>query len=379
MARTRSTSLARTAAACALSFGLIAASASAASAETYEVQPGETLSEIARDLGVSIDELMEANGITDPDRVRSGQTLQVPGSGPTTYTVQRGDTLFSISQELGMSFAALAELNGIDDPNRIVEGQVLTTAGGSSPAPAAAPKAVPAASEPAAATGAVTHQYSSDADGRAKHTVVAGENVTSIARTHNMSKSRLIELNALANPNQLKAGDVLLLPNWVANKAHVDVPSAADVKAAYPDMPATILRDPARRALVPSFEKWAAANNLPVDLVMAVAWQESGWRADAVSTSGAYGIGQIMPDTEKWLAKDVIGDKSLKAKNPHQNIRMSARYLRWLIEYLGTTDLALAGYYQGPGATIRDEWADTTNGYVASVKAHQRFFVPAGS
>ena len=378
MASTWFTSVTRSIAAGTLAFTAIGFSAGAASAETYEVQPGETLSEIARDHGVSIDDLMEANGITNPDRVRSGQVLEIPGSGPSSYTVQRGDTLFSISQQLGMSFAELAELNGIADPNRIVEGQVLVTSG-PAPAPAATPTPAPAAAAPAAPQANHTPQFASDADGRATHTVSAGENVTAIARMYNMSKGRLIELNAFVDPGKIKAGDVLLLPNWVANKSVADVPDAATIEAAYPKMPATILRDPARRALVPTFEKWAAENNLPVDLVMAVAWQESGWRADAVSSSGAYGVGQIMPDTEKWLAKDVIGDKSLKAKNPHQNIRMSARYLRWLTDYLGTTDLALAGYYQGPGATIRDEWADSTEGYVASVKAHRQFFVRVGS
>lgn len=372
MASTWFKSVVRAVAIGALTVSTLAVTASAASAETYEVSPGETLSEIARDLGISIDQLMEANGITDPDRVRSGQVLKVPSS---TYTVELGDTLFSISQDLGMSFARLAEINDIVDPNRIVEGQVLQTRSSDDDAPAAttpepAPKAEQANPAPQA----------DGADGRAKHVVVSGESLTSIARQYSVNKARLIEINGLSNADKLAAGDVLILPNWVANKAavqSVNAPGAESVKAAYPNMPATILRDPARRALIPTFEKWAKENNLPVELVMAVAWQESNWRANAVSSAGAYGIGQIMPDTEKWLVKDVIGDKSLKAKNPHQNIQMSATYLRWLTDYLGTTDLALAGYYQGPGATIREEWADTTDGYVASVKAHRQLFAPA--
>ena len=395
MASTWFTSVTRTVATGTIVVSALGLTPYVAGAETYEVKPGETLSEIARDHGVSTQELMGANGLTNPDRVRSGQVLEVPSS---TYTVRSGDTLFSISQELGIHFVELAEYNGINNPNRIVVGQVLMTS------PASSEQIAAAQTQPQPANTKPVHQLARDADGRAMHTVVAGETITSIARSYNMSKSRLIQLNALGTGNQLAAGDVLLLPNWIVNKpaaaeskpaaqsnsagqskpvsTKVDTsnaPSAAAVEAAYPNMPPSILRDPARRALVPTFEKWANENNLPVQLVMAVAWQESNWRADAVSSAGAFGIGQIMPETEKWLVKDVIGDKSLNARNPHQNIQMSARYLRWLEDYLGTTDLALAGYFQGPGATIRDEWADATDGYVASVKAHRKLFVPAGS
>lgn len=406
MASTWFKSATRAVATSAMVVSALGLTATVAGAETHEVKPGETLSEIARDFGVSTEELMEANGITDPDRVRSGQILEVPSS---TYTVRQGDTLFSISQKLGIHYVELAEYNGINNPNRIVVGQVLMT----SPSTL---EQVEQAQESAQAQPASkpVHQLAIDADGRATHTVVAGETITSIARQHNMSKSRLIQLNALGTGNQLAAGDVLLLPNWIVNKPAAaknsgasntatsapnnstpnssstpnnrvsikidtsNAPSAAAVLEAYPNMPPSIVGDPARRALIPTFEKWANENNLPVELVMAVAWQESNWRAGAISSAGAFGIGQIMPATEKWLVKDVIGDKSLKAEDPHQNIQMSARYLRWLHEYLGTTDLALAGYFQGPGATIRDEWADATDGYVTSVKAHRKLFVPAG-
>ena len=50
--------------------------------ETYTVQPGDTLSEIAgRYSGISWREIWEANRdqITDPDRIYPGQTLRIPG------------------------------------------------------------------------------------------------------------------------------------------------------------------------------------------------------------------------------------------------------------------------------------------------------------
>lgn len=43
-----------------------------------------------------------------------------------TYEIQSGDSLFSIAQRFGVSVAEILELNGIDDPDRIEAGQVLT-------------------------------------------------------------------------------------------------------------------------------------------------------------------------------------------------------------------------------------------------------------
>ena len=47
----------------------------AASGGSYVVQSGDTLSGIAAELGTSVDRLMAANGLTDPDMVYAGQTL----------------------------------------------------------------------------------------------------------------------------------------------------------------------------------------------------------------------------------------------------------------------------------------------------------------
>ncbi|MBA2512171.1 MAG: septal ring lytic transglycosylase RlpA family protein [Rubrobacteraceae bacterium] len=47
----------------------------AASGGSYEVQSGDTLTGIAGELGTSVDDLMAANGLTDPDMVYAGQTL----------------------------------------------------------------------------------------------------------------------------------------------------------------------------------------------------------------------------------------------------------------------------------------------------------------
>jgi len=48
------------------------------------VQPGETLSGIARQYGVSVDALMAANDITDPHLIKIGQEIIIPGPASAT-------------------------------------------------------------------------------------------------------------------------------------------------------------------------------------------------------------------------------------------------------------------------------------------------------
>lgn len=44
----------------------------------YVVQSGDTLSKIAQRFGVAIEDLMAINGITNPDHIEAGQTLEIP-------------------------------------------------------------------------------------------------------------------------------------------------------------------------------------------------------------------------------------------------------------------------------------------------------------
>ena len=112
----------------------------AASAGTYTVQWGDTLGGIARHLGVSVPQLAAANHLTDPNRIRAGQVLNVPSAGapapapvatPAVASVRvgRGDTLGSIARRYGTTVTAIAKANGIADVNRVREGAVLRLPG----------------------------------------------------------------------------------------------------------------------------------------------------------------------------------------------------------------------------------------------------------
>lgn len=78
-------------------------------------------------------------------------------------------------------------------------------------------------------------------------------------------------------------------------------------------------------------------------LVMAVIDVESGFNAGAVSTAGAQGMMQIMPETGRDLDLENPFD-------PKENIDAGIRYLKYLLDTFPDRRLAVAAYNAGPGA-----------------------------
>lgn len=115
-----------------------------------------------------------------------------------------------------------------------------------------------------------------------------------------------------------------------------------------PGLPAFVVGE-RKQALVPAFEQAARREGLPVALLEALAWRESEWNADIVNPqSGAVGIGQLLPETARFVARELLDDPSLDPRDPEDNILMTAAYLRALIErFGGDTRSGLAAYLQG--------------------------------
>ena len=132
--------------------------------------------------------------------------------------------------------------------------------------------------------------------------------------------------------------------------------------------------DPVRLALVPLFDRWADTYRLNRSLLKGLGFVESSWRADALSSAGAVGIGQLMPDTSRWIADVIIGDPSLDPYKADDNIRMSARYIRWLLDQTGNEYTAIAAYYQGIGSVQRTGIQPGTHQYVARVQGARAAF-----
>jgi beta-lactamase class A len=107
-------------------------------AATYLIQPGDTLLAIAASTGVPMDRLASLNGIKNPDVIIAGQQLQLQGSGSTDqvaasaagkYTVKAGDTLWEIARANKVSLDALIKANTLSDPDLLSIGQQLAMPG----------------------------------------------------------------------------------------------------------------------------------------------------------------------------------------------------------------------------------------------------------
>ncbi|MEA3459079.1 MAG: LysM peptidoglycan-binding domain-containing protein [Chloroflexota bacterium] len=100
----------------------------------YTVRWGDTLSRIAKRFGTTVDAIASANGLADPNYIRAGQTLFIPGVSPPpspgTYIVQPGDTLYSIAKRYGTTVAAICQANHIFNPDYIQVGWKLIIPGG---------------------------------------------------------------------------------------------------------------------------------------------------------------------------------------------------------------------------------------------------------
>jgi soluble lytic murein transglycosylase len=117
-------------------------------------------------------------------------------------------------------------------------------------------------------------------------------------------------------------------------------------------------------------------------LLAAVIYQESKFRSDAKSSSGAIGLMQLTPDTARGIAIRTHGDAfhTQDLYNPEINIRYGSWYLDNLFKKYGSERLVLAAYNAGQGNV--DKWRangepiqfSETKAYVARVEDLKRIY-----
>ncbi len=97
----------------------------------HVVKPGQNLTQIANYYGVSVQAIVNANNLWNPNLIYAGQRLQIPvpcqssSTCTKTHIVQRGEYLKLIAARYGTTWQAIANLNSLRNPNLIYPGQRL--------------------------------------------------------------------------------------------------------------------------------------------------------------------------------------------------------------------------------------------------------------
>ena len=199
------------------------------------------------------------------------------------------------------------------------------------------------------------------------HTVRSGEHLTGIARHYGVTIAEVVAANGIANASRIFAGQQLLIPG--------PAPAAVTPASAGPSMPASMAELTARRAEVRGvIEEEAHRFGVPPAFALAVAWQESGWQQAVVSSAGAIGVMQLLPATADWVGEAMLGT-SVNPGDLRQNVRGGVRLLaHYLDRYDGDRAKVLAAYYQGQAALDRHGIYPMTRPYIASIAVLEALF-----
>lgn len=186
--------------------------------QTYTVERGDTLWGISRRYDVSLNRLMEINGLTKESVLKPGQILSIPMEdeatatapavtatprtegmsaeiGSTLYTVRRGDTLSRIASQHGTTVSALKAVNNLSG-DLIRVGQELVVPGNGAQVPAATtstPRTTPTSAETP----------------KGYYRVQSGDTLIKIARRHDVTVQQLMEWNGIQDPRLVRVGQEL--------------------------------------------------------------------------------------------------------------------------------------------------------------------------
>jgi LysM repeat protein len=243
----------------------------------YTVERGDTLGKIAQEHGVSVADLVEANDISNPNLIRIGQVLVIPGEEgepDITHVVVRGDTLGHIAAKYGSTVSVLVQANGIANANLIRPGQNIlipgggqTGSGSTSGGSTSASTDQSVSSNPSVRSGAfhvvqrgqkldtIAANYNGvsaeqiarangiidgrvftgtrlfldgpdfvgeGGEGESIYTIQRGDRLGDIAAAHDTTISKLAKANDISNVNLIRAGQDLIVPKGAAWVCPVD-------------------------------------------------------------------------------------------------------------------------------------------------------------
>jgi LysM repeat protein len=296
----------------------------------HVVAPGESLTSIAALDGLTVSQLAAANALPTDAMLISGTTIVIPPQGPAPVSAQPA--------ALGVVASADPDADG-DTDSTSATSSASTASGGA-------------------------------------YVVQPGDTLTAIAARAGTTVDALAAANGLDPAGVLVSGTVLHLSGLPA--AAIGVSTTPAVAGSMQPVGAAAQGDPAAPPY-PTAETMSAGqigtiganNGATWALTDAIAWQESGFNNDLVSSSDARGIMQILPGTWAWIQHALVpGAQPLAPASAYDNVRGGALLLHWLLQQTGGDPaMAAAGYYQGLSSVRQYGMFPDTQHYVQNVMA----------
>ncbi len=197
---------------------------------TITVEQGQNPWRIALTHGVSLEALLDANGLRPGEAIRVGQRLEIPQTGAVAgpvmtrsaspaavappgaqrlamgtghHVIDEGESLWSIAQRYHISVAALADANGLTEQSLIYPGRKLVIPTPGTPLSATR---TPAPTAPRPATTPATTVI-----------VEPGQTLWSISRAHGVSVEAIVSANQLSSAELVRAGQRVTIPGTTAS------------------------------------------------------------------------------------------------------------------------------------------------------------------
>ena len=236
----------------------------------------------------------------------------------TVYRVRHGDTLIQIARTHGTSVAQLERLNGL------APGGVLFAG--------------------------ITLKLPSHERKLRPYVVQAGDTLTILAEHFHTTTA------AIARASDMKITQLLLIGATV----EIPITSVATARNA-----ATSTSTSVRASII----RWSNHYGVDPQLATALAWMESGFNNQLVSSAGAVGVMQITPVTWDYVEQVLLLGRTV-THDPDGNVRIGVALIHHLLHvYDGNERLALAAYYQGPRSLQANGPLPETLQYVADILA----------
>ncbi len=334
-------------------FGL-ALPASVYALPIHQVGAGESLYSIAAQDGLSVSQLAAANGISAGSWLTSGSAVVIP---PQSEAPAYSAPVASSSTSYGSA--------GDDDADSDDVGSGSTAAAST----VSAVSSFAVSSAPSSAGGLV---------------VEPGDTLSGLSRRTGIPMSELAAANGLSSYNLIMAGTVMRLPgsrstyvshgysepvSTATSSSYEPQGAAAQGTSGGPPYPTP------ERLSGSEIGSIGAGNGATSSLADAIAWQESGFNNDLVSSADARGIMQILPGTWEWIQHSLDTGTPLAPASATDNVRGGSLMLHWLLNQTGGDPaMAAAGYYQGLASVRQHGMLPDTQRYVNDVMSLRSHF-----